>query len=480
MGIQSFLLAKLGDPDDLLAFQTPKVVKVRDWRLGALNYAFQLAIFIYICVQLFANQQYNFVEDITGGQLYMTTKEPPRTSTYPYCCMPTEAEFENTTLLDWFATATCDDAISNGSYTAKKPCLNWGHYSAEFPVGLYASSVVTTRVKISSTASNCTQSRFSQNCATFNDLKIKDGAVNAEQFYVAGAENFTILLRHAVKSQYLTPTISGSNTGSDRMSGSLRAEDDDTKELKRFSDTDSGLESVDPTKGDIISFGELLDACHLGDLSMARDDPVNAGHISSRRYDGLNIVVYINYKQSQKIGDNSIVYTYVPRVMADLEYKVESIHYEDDGMNYEIYNRHGIRVTFIQSGKFYEFNFSVLLTTLVTSLALLAVSSTLVQLLMLHVLRMKAIYKDHKYEVTKDFSYWREDPERFEREKKLAEQRNAGLIDDTGVGDGSIEKVHGSAAPSPALEPIEDVAVQDVAVQPQRFEQQATLSVTEC
>jgi len=63
--------------------------------------------------------------------------------------------------------------------------------------------------------------------------------------------------------------------------------------------------------------------------------------IRSSRYDGLNIVVYINYKQSRKVGDKSIIYDYVPKVMADLEYKVESIHYEDNGMNYEVYNRHG-------------------------------------------------------------------------------------------------------------------------------------------
>ena len=31
-----------------------------------LNYACQLAIFVYICVQIFSNQQYNFIEDITG------------------------------------------------------------------------------------------------------------------------------------------------------------------------------------------------------------------------------------------------------------------------------------------------------------------------------------------------------------------------------------------------------------------------------
>ena len=159
-----------------------------------------------------------------------------------------------------------------------------------------------------------------------------------------------------------------------------------------------------------------------------------------------------------------------------------------DGCNLVLVGRFtslGIRVTFIQSGKFYEFDFSVLLTTLVTSLALLAVSSTLVNLLMTHVLPMKALYKDHKYEVTEDFSHWRDNKESFEREKLLAQQRNAGTLDDTGIDAGAITKVRGSAShppalrglavPSPSFESVEDVAVPQPAVP-----QPATLSVTEC
>ena len=118
----------------------------------------------------------------------------------------------------------------------------------------------------------------------------------------------------------------------------------------------------------------------------------------------------------------------------------------------------GIRVTFIQSGKFYEFSFSVLLTTLVTSLALLAISSTLVNLLMTQVLPMKALYKDHKYDVTEDFSVWRENKKHFETEKKLAILRNTGKLADTGVDyskytsdhDGTnIEVISGSAVSAP-------------------------------
>ena len=115
-------------------------------------------------------------------------------------------------------------------------------------------------------------------------------------------------------------------------------------------------------------------------------------------------------------------------------------------------------------------------------LALLAVSSTLVNLLMTHVLPMKALYKDHKYDVTEDFSVWRDNKKAFEHEKKKAQERNAGTREDTGVSAhpitsyGVVEKVSGSAVHSPVGESIEAIAVP-----PPKFEQpHATLAVTEC
>ena len=67
----------------------------------------------------------------------MTTKEPTRNATYAYCCKPKEDKYNSTSPGDWFATENCDHDIGDSSYTSQKPCLNWGHYSAEFPVGLY-------------------------------------------------------------------------------------------------------------------------------------------------------------------------------------------------------------------------------------------------------------------------------------------------------------------------------------------------------
>lgn len=431
------LLAKLGDPDDLLAFSTPKIVKVRDWHLGALNYALQLGIFVFVCFQIFAEKQYNAEELITGGQLFVTSRQPDdrtSTKTYPYCCKPTETRWNTTDYADWFAADGADCPMPSASsgpdaslgYSPQKPCLNWGSYSAEFPVGLISSTVVTSRVKINSARSNCTEQQFMSTCQTFKD--IEDASGNDErQFYVAGAEDFTLLVRHAVKSQFLSEVQEGTNSGdSNRLYGSMRYANDVNKVYKEFT-KDSFLQEV----GDLFSFQDLLNAVNLGNYSEERPEVSDSTKIGARRYDGMNIVVYIIYEQAT--GGDSMTYYYQPKVLADLEYKVEEIRYEDDGMTYNIYNRHGIRVNFLQSGKFYEFKFLVLLTTLVTSLALLAVSSTVVNLLMTMVLPMRHLYKDHKYEITEDFSVWRENKSHYKQETEMAKLRNAGKIADTGV-----------------------------------------------
>ena len=62
--------------------------------------------------------------------------------------------------------------------------------------------------------------------------------------------------------------ISGTNTGKDRISGSLRAEHDVEEELVFYSDTNSGSPYVPAINGDVISFKQLLDACNIGILDL--------------------------------------------------------------------------------------------------------------------------------------------------------------------------------------------------------------------
>merc|ERR1719498_1287433 len=102
------------------------------------------------------------------------------------------------------------------------------------------------------------------------------------------------------------------------MTGSLRDSDDVEKELT-FYDRNSTLGSV----GDLMSLQDLLSAVHFGNFSAEYAVPSSSSN-TSRRYDGMNIVVYIVYQQDGTLGGTGkMTYYYQPKVLADLEYKVE-------------------------------------------------------------------------------------------------------------------------------------------------------------
>jgi len=64
------------DLDDLFSYNTPKVVKVRDRRLGIPYYTAMIAIFIYICYTVIANQRYLNTEEPGGGSIRTTLEVP--------------------------------------------------------------------------------------------------------------------------------------------------------------------------------------------------------------------------------------------------------------------------------------------------------------------------------------------------------------------------------------------------------------------
>ena len=63
-------------------------------------------------------------------------------------------------------------------------------------------------------------------------------------------------------------------------------------------------------------------------------------------------------------------------------------------------DRHSLKVVIIQTGMLGRFDLLTLLVTLTTSLGLLAVSTTIVDLLAIRVLPMRAAYRSAKYLVS--------------------------------------------------------------------------------
>ena len=78
--------------------------------------------------------------------------------------------------------------------------------------------------------------------------------------------------------------------------------------------------------------------------------------------------------------------------------------YSSPGQERLVVQHNGIQFHFVVSGQLGQFDFSALLTTLTTSLTLLAVATTIVQFLALYVSKQKQFYEDMIYDKSVDFS----------------------------------------------------------------------------
>ena len=153
----------------------------------------------------------------------------------------------------------------------------------------------------------------------------------------------------------------------------------------------------------------------LNDVSIDLTDVPSsnpADKSNTLRYDGIVLVAYIEYRNKRTTyvsvtenEANSIEYVYTVRRVKQAEYKFESPDYFSDGTGrYVLFNRHGVRIVFKQTGKIGKFDLQSCLTNIVAAIALIKVATTFVELLMLYFLPERALYRAAKYKKTEDFS----------------------------------------------------------------------------
>jgi hypothetical protein len=194
----------------------------------------------------------------------------------------------------------------------------------------------------------------------------------------------------------------GLNTGPHAMSGKLVSPlSGDT--LRHWPDESDDWPYPDQgvnRSGDIVMLQEILDAVEI-DLDAVTEV---GGERSTVRYDGLNILVMVKYEMVGVAG-KTLTYTYTPRVLSNLEYKIADDQAIDGKENHRLdVNRHAIRLIFIQTGEIGRFDFVSLMVTLVTALGLLTVAHVITTLMMTQVLHLRHYYNWHLTDVTEDMT----------------------------------------------------------------------------
>jgi hypothetical protein len=405
------------DPDTLLAYSTPVIVSIRDWRLGCLKYALTLLIMSYIFVwQLLGGTTYLSKEDPTGVVRFSIQQPTEDTTTGKKSCDPLDKNcksvFKNMKELDY-----CTQANMSRPFRSF-PCRFW---DANQDATIFQSSAIfATRV------TEYEQKNACNNTATecsylWNNTKEPD------TYFVADVESYTILFDHTVVAP-ANDITGNSRTMQGRLKSTNKALCDEFQK-KGLADTDpadSNVCLIQPNSTndglDIINLETLLAA---DNTNLEMGSKLNNGH--TVRYNGAIILVQIKYRnfdpwsfENPKVhkdtGKPMINYTYEVMAITESSAKYVNTVYTKYPVERTVTNRHGIRVVVLQTGQLAKFDPQAFLLTLTASLTLLAIANSVVDNLAMYVLPQKKLYKSFKYQVTPDFSDYLEELEEKKRE----------------------------------------------------------------
>lgn len=324
--------------DELFAYETAKVVTIKDKRLGILYYFFILVITLYI--------GYSIITE----SLYLKRSDP----------------------IASFINAELDSTIQN--VTEPQYCKNSTISCVYWPTSRIYQTVengifITSRISVSTLnpLPNC-------DSLIATDPRCAASIQNSQQFYISNVEYASLKLSHGFikqyKSSFFDPfkfTYSTVNSFSTR--GSLAYA--------------SGSKQEQTSLVDSFTVQQLLDA---------------AGSSRFDRFNGTHISVPVDYEFSP--FTNTLSYTYIPIIQGPLISRSESFLHANGSTT--IITRYGIFINFGISGSIGDFDVITLLINFTAALALVSIATFVVDTLLLYFLPKKKIYKRAKYETTED------------------------------------------------------------------------------
>ncbi|KAI8898701.1 hypothetical protein BC833DRAFT_588621 [Globomyces pollinis-pini] len=363
--------------DDLLAYSSPKIVVVKDWRLGMLYYSTLIGICCYIGYDMITNKNYLNKVPPVAGSIRNTVRFNKTTRGTPSYCTP-------------------------GPFNPDG-CLFWSAEKIAFPfAGELNTLFLTTRVSAYDTPippAGCSYTMpLNETCKT---PTMGDSSLKKRTYFVANVEYITIQVdQYSVRA---TSTINVANAeyvtySGQNMQGAVQ---------KCGGGISTDIGKFDSSYRESNQYNSTLDVMRIVDLlyasSCANDfDLANiSGAAGAKpneplRSSGLVISVPIAYT-----NDNSppkqLIYKYLPAIVEGAEFKLtETVVNADGSLTYLV--RNGIRIVFSQTGQIGIFSVMALILNLVAAAALFSVAGVVVDSLMVYFLPRKDVYYHAKYQ----------------------------------------------------------------------------------
>lgn len=390
------------DVDDLFAYSTNKLVKIRDSRLGILHYFMMFCIIVYIAIyQLICLGGYLKFSD--AQNIVRLTLQQPTQKHKGKSCNPDSSSCE-----DNFAPLGTLPYCWELNRTHQK---GLGTYNCSYMDGAEAAAIRANSI-VMTTAVHTYRQSMNASCSPGADTCTKLWIIQEDvKTYIADPESFTLLIAQSV-------TASGVDVDIAKMDGFLYVDRGSTRqdELCAGPAAVDGLWYGRPTSKapcyirpsrvlghDFFSIGVLLDA-----MGISLDDASDAKDVNeTKRYAGLVVNVKITYSNFRFFllgAQSNIRYFYGLTPIKGSTYSETRLLVTSLQDSREKQDLHGVLFQVQAGGTLATFDFTQMLLQLTTSLALVAVATTIVNILAQYVLAYSPFYKQEIYHTTADFS----------------------------------------------------------------------------
>eukprot|EP01061_Rhynchopus_euleeides_P014430 TRINITY_DN25009_c0_g1_i1.p1 TRINITY_DN25009_c0_g1~~TRINITY_DN25009_c0_g1_i1.p1 ORF type:complete len:542 (+),score=139.88 TRINITY_DN25009_c0_g1_i1:574-2199(+) len=410
------------DLDELFAYSTIRMTVIRDRRLGLLNLFFKGAIVVYVVMQLW--WQGSYLEELAvrgSGRFALhqptsncTWDERQAPSTSPYCATCDVTDTQSSHCFDVFPNVTDLPYCTQSELFFKKDKKLCRFEEAAASSTVFQSSLLA--------ATQGTELKQKKVCsANPSDPLYNDGVCNRvyetidnDVFFFAFIDNFTVSVYHSLQyPQQVT---------NEEMEGALLVKEDP------FNKTNSDIICADdPDATDRFPGGHPTnvspcwirpdrseDGSDLFQLNTflkaaaTKLDHDTIGPNITVRTMGTTLIVGVEYENwapwEVMTKQAPARYKYFITPMYNNSFQNTEAIYDQYPDTRTLLLRNGVRLVAVQSGMLRNFSFANLLITLATSLTLLAITTTIVDLISTSVMTDSNLYKDYKVQYTPDVS----------------------------------------------------------------------------
>eukprot|EP01012_Entosiphon_sulcatum_P024534 TRINITY_DN2969_c0_g1_i1.p1 TRINITY_DN2969_c0_g1~~TRINITY_DN2969_c0_g1_i1.p1 ORF type:complete len:482 (-),score=108.85 TRINITY_DN2969_c0_g1_i1:38-1483(-) len=414
--ISNGMLCGRWDLDDVFAYRVYKTVIIRDRTLTFLRQALQLCIFLYVIGWAVIFEHGYLLKDTPKGAMRLSLRDPNSMSP-PRADDPTAPDKINTLN---YCNNTPPYLKPTEPYD-RLPCVLWDYKQAVYPELEENGIFLATRVSV-------TVERMAEECQVLGTINCTVTVTQPKRdYYVGDVDKFTLAIQHwvygeqsglALAFNHLRKAVLEKHLGGNKWDPEwLDMRFPTTADLGNCVQPDNPPgPNYDPFKRDwdCLPIRKWLEAANV-DLDASICDPEVSAACDHElvRHAGAVVLIMIYYKPRTTQLDE-LKYLYLPVMLPQAEVKVEQIlwkHMGDGTVERTTIGRHGMRFIFAQTGYIGVFNFTELLKTIVTGVALFAIVEFVVNRILVRFLPKSDLYLKYMEQETVDFSDVRKQPD---------------------------------------------------------------------